>query len=188
MPEADLELMTCVDEEYMSPSISGVCNTCGHGVVLGTSAHNTIPGQAGMLRLKRYSNAHTGLVRSVCMSEEWVVSGSYDSIVKIWNRKTGAFIGDLTGGHTGRVFGIGFDCTKIVSVGEDQVRTIPALQVHVILKNSSSVSASGISRMGSTPHSSSYDTFGLVGYLSFFTHVDRRRRPGGCLCHQLQSL
>lgn len=119
-PEADLELVTCVDEEYMSPSTSGVCKTCGHGVVLGTSAHGIIPGQAGMLRLKRYSNAHTGLVRSVCMNEEWVVSGSYDSIVKIWNRKTGAFIGDLTGGHTGRAFGIGFDCTKVVSVGEDQ--------------------------------------------------------------------
>lgn len=56
------------------------------------------------------------------MNEEWVVSGSYDSVVKIWNRKTGAFIGELTGGHTGRVFGIGFDCTKIVSVGGDQVR------------------------------------------------------------------
>jgi F-box and WD-40 domain protein 1/11 len=56
------------------------------------------------------------------MSEEWVVSGSYDSIVKVWNRKTGAFIGDLTGGHTGRIFGVGFDCTKVVSVGEDQVR------------------------------------------------------------------
>lgn len=56
------------------------------------------------------------------MNEEWVVSGSYDFTVKIWNRKTGAFIGDLTGGHTGRVFGVGFDCTKVVSVGEDQVR------------------------------------------------------------------
>ena len=108
----------------MSPSISGMCNTCGRGVVLGTSTRGTIPGQAGMLRLKRYSNAHTGLVRSVCMNEEWVVSGSYDSIVKIWNRKTGAFIGDLTGGHTGRVFGVGFDCTKVVSVGEDQVRDL----------------------------------------------------------------
>ena len=121
-PEADPELVTCVDEEYMSPSISGMCNTCGRGVVLGTSTRGTLPGQAGMARLKRYSNAHTGLVRSVCMNEEWIVSGSYDSIVKIWNRKTGAFIGDLTGGHTGRVFGVGFDCTKIVSVGEDQVR------------------------------------------------------------------
>jgi WD40 repeat protein len=121
-PEADLELVTCVDEEYMSPSISGVCKTCGHGVVLGANAPGIIPGQAGMLRLKRCLNAHTDLVRSVCMNEEWVVSGSYDSIVKIWNRKTGAFIGDLTGGHTGRVFGIGFDCTKVVSVGEDQVR------------------------------------------------------------------
>ena len=121
-PEADLELVTCVDEEYMSPSTSGVCKTCGHGVVLGTSAQGIIPGQAGILRLKRYSNAHTGLVRSVCMNEEWVVSGSYDSVVKIWNRKTGAFIGDLMGGHTGRIFGIGFDYTKVVSVGEDQVR------------------------------------------------------------------
>lgn len=56
------------------------------------------------------------------MNGEWVVSGSYDSTVKVWNRKTGAFVGDLAGGHIGRVFGIGFDCTKIVSVGEDQVR------------------------------------------------------------------
>lgn len=120
-PEADLEIVTCVDEEYVSPSISGVCSTCGHGVVLGARTRGTIPGQVGMLRLKRYSNAHTGLVRSVCMNEEWVVSGSYDSVVKVWNRKTGAFIGDLTGGHTGRVFGVGFDYTKVVSVGEDQV-------------------------------------------------------------------
>lgn len=156
-PEADLELVTCVDEEYMSPSTSGVCKTCGHGVVLGTSAHGIIPGQAGMLRLKRYSNAHTGLVRSVCMNEEWVVSGSYDSIVKIWNRKTGAFISDLTGGHTGRVFGIGFDCTKVVSVGEDQVCDRSQLLSPAVLKNSSSVFASGISHMESTPHSSNYD-------------------------------
>lgn len=120
-PEADPELVTCVDEEYVSPSISGMCKTCGRGV-LSVGARRTIPGQAGMLRLKRHTNAHTGLVRSVCMNEEWVVSGSYDSTVKVWNRKTGAFIGDLTGGHTGRVFGVGFDCTKIVSVGEDQVR------------------------------------------------------------------
>ena len=121
-PGGDLGLVTCVDEEYMSPAVSGVCKACGNGVVLGTSAPGIIPGQAGMLRLKRYSNSHTGLVRSVCMNEEWVVSGSYDFIVKIWNRKTGAFICDLTGGHTGRVFGVGFDCTKVVSVGEDQVR------------------------------------------------------------------
>lgn len=129
-PETDLELVTCVDEEYMPPSVSGVCKTCGHGVVLGTNTHGTIPGQAGVLRLKRYSNAHTGLVRSVCMNEEWVVSGSYDSVVKIWNRKTGAFVGHLTGGHIGRIFGIGFDCTKIVSVGEDQVRDRSHLTGH----------------------------------------------------------
>ena len=157
-PEADLELVTCVDEEYKSPAISGVCSTCGHGVVLGASARGTIPGQAGMLRLKRYSNAHAGLVRSVCMNEEWVVSGSYDSTVKVWNRKTGAFICDLTGGHTGRIFGVGFDCTKVVSVGEDQVCGRRCLAGACDTYEFPSASVSGISRMASTPHSSNYDT------------------------------
>lgn len=131
-PEEDLELVTCVDEEYVSPSASTMCKSCGHRVVLGSSVQGVISGQFGILRLKRYSNAHTDLVRSVRMNEEWVVSGSYDSAVKIWSRKTGAFIGNLTGGHTGRVFGIGFDHTKVVSVGEDQVRDCPHITSHDI--------------------------------------------------------
>ncbi|EEB86914.1 hypothetical protein MPER_15967, partial [Moniliophthora perniciosa FA553] len=63
---------------------------------------------------------HTDLVRSVAFGEDFVLSGSYDLSIKVWDRKTGALVADLTGGHTGRIFCIGFDCTKIVSCGEDQ--------------------------------------------------------------------
>ncbi|RPD71514.1 WD40 repeat-like protein [Lentinus tigrinus ALCF2SS1-7] len=64
--------------------------------------------------------AHEDLVRSVALNSEVVVSGSYDFTVKVWDRQTGALIADLAGGHTGRIFCVGFDCTKIVSCGEDQ--------------------------------------------------------------------
>ena len=40
---------------------------------------------------------------------------------QVWDRTTGALVADLAGGHTGRIFCIGFDCTKVVSCGEDQV-------------------------------------------------------------------
>jgi len=66
------------------------------------------------------SCTHGDLVRSVALGEEFVVSGSYDLSIKVWDRKTGAMVADLTGGHTARIFCIGFDCTKIVSCGEDQ--------------------------------------------------------------------
>ncbi|KDQ61071.1 hypothetical protein JAAARDRAFT_191189 [Jaapia argillacea MUCL 33604] len=58
---------------------------------------------------------HWGLVRSVALSDEWAVSGSYDLSVKVWNRKTGALVADLTSGHVGRIFCVGFDCTKVSS-------------------------------------------------------------------------
>ncbi|GLB34665.1 putative A Receptor for Ubiquitination Targets [Lyophyllum shimeji] len=63
---------------------------------------------------------HADLVRSVVLGEDFVVSGSYDLSIKVWDRKTGGMIADLTGGHTARIFCIGFDRTKIVSCGEDQ--------------------------------------------------------------------
>ncbi|KAG9101488.1 hypothetical protein FS749_006391 [Ceratobasidium sp. UAMH 11750] len=63
---------------------------------------------------------HKDLVRTVAMNREFVVSGSYDETIKVWDRQTGALLADLTGGHTGRVFGVVFDGTKIVSCGEDQ--------------------------------------------------------------------
>ncbi|KAF8077667.1 F-box/WD repeat-containing protein 11 [Lyophyllum atratum] len=64
---------------------------------------------------------HADLVRSVILGEDFIVSGSYDLSIKVWDRKTGGMIADLTGGHTARIFCIGFDRTKIVSCGEDQV-------------------------------------------------------------------
>ncbi|KAF8679965.1 A Receptor for Ubiquitination Targets [Rhizoctonia solani] len=66
---------------------------------------------------------HKDLVRTVAMNRDFVVSGSYDETIKVWDRRTGALLGDLTGGHTGRVFGVVFDSTKIISCGEDQFRT-----------------------------------------------------------------
>ncbi|KAF8761815.1 A Receptor for Ubiquitination Targets [Rhizoctonia solani] len=56
---------------------------------------------------------HKDLVRTVAMNRDFVVSGSYDETIKVWDRRTGALLGDLTGGHTGRVFGVVFDSTKI---------------------------------------------------------------------------
>ncbi|KAF8592955.1 WD40 repeat-like protein, partial [Ceratobasidium sp. AG-I] len=63
---------------------------------------------------------HKELVRTVAMNNDFVVSGSYDETIKVWDRQTGALLADLTGGHTARVFGVVFDSTKIVSCGEDQ--------------------------------------------------------------------
>jgi len=64
--------------------------------------------------------SHEDLVRSVAMGKDFVVSGSYDFSVKVWDRKTGVLVRDLAGGHTGRIFCVGFNSTKIVSCGEDQ--------------------------------------------------------------------
>ncbi|KZV88306.1 WD40 repeat-like protein [Exidia glandulosa HHB12029] len=64
---------------------------------------------------------HSELVRSVALGDDMCISGSYDGTVKIWDRKSGALIADLTGGHPGRVFCVGFDCTKVVSCGEEQI-------------------------------------------------------------------
>ncbi|KAL1748490.1 WD40-repeat-containing domain protein [Schizophyllum fasciatum] len=63
---------------------------------------------------------HDDLVRSVALGSDFVVSGSYDLTIKVWERTTGALVADLKGGHTGRIFCVAFDPTKIVSCGEDQ--------------------------------------------------------------------
>ena len=47
--------------------------------------------------------------------------GSNLIVVQVWDRQSGALMADLSGRHDGRVFCVGFDCTKIVSCGEDQV-------------------------------------------------------------------
>lgn len=100
---------------------TAVCDACGS---------NTTSGEAAPPPPRR--RAHEDLVRSVALSSELVVSGSYDFTVKVraagcenighakmltllqvWDRQTGALIADLAGGHTGRIFCVGFDCTKV---------------------------------------------------------------------------
>ncbi|KAG5650497.1 hypothetical protein H0H81_012053, partial [Sphagnurus paluster] len=77
-----------------------MCHVCGSDNV-----HPVPPGVQGPC-------VHADLVRSVVLGEDLVVSGSYDLSIKVWNRKTGGLIADLTGGHTARIFCIGFDRTK----------------------------------------------------------------------------
>ncbi|EED80820.1 predicted protein [Postia placenta Mad-698-R] len=89
-----------------------VCETCGNTTRVATAAEN--------VRSPGWPRAHEDLVRSVALSAEFVVSGSYDYTVKVWNRKTGALVADLAGGHNGRIFCVGFDRAKVVSCGEDQ--------------------------------------------------------------------
>ena len=89
---------------------------------------------------------HGDLVRSVALGEDFVLSGSYDLSIKVcweispssgmgifdididsfqvWDRKTGALVADLTGGHTGRIFCIGFDSTKV----RDRFRYTPPVR------------------------------------------------------------
>ncbi|KIK06109.1 hypothetical protein K443DRAFT_90055, partial [Laccaria amethystina LaAM-08-1] len=65
---------------------------------------------------------HGDLVRSVAVGYDFVLSGSYDLSIKarklwsVWDRRTGALVADLTAGHTGRIFCIGLDCTKVGSL------------------------------------------------------------------------
>ncbi|KAJ7685717.1 WD40 repeat-like protein [Mycena polygramma] len=91
---------------------SVVCTACGSTGAVGRGQH------ARGTTAQRC--VHTDLVRSVALGPDFVLSGSYDLTIKVWDRKTGALVADLTGGHSGRIFCIGFDCTKIVSCGEDQ--------------------------------------------------------------------
>ncbi|EIW51804.1 WD40 repeat-like protein [Trametes versicolor FP-101664 SS1] len=95
-----------------------VVSELGRGVVCEACGSNAPAGEGSQPPPRR--RAHEDLVRSVALGSECVVSGSYDFTVKVWDRQTGALVADLAGGHTGRIFCVGFDCTKIVSCGEDQ--------------------------------------------------------------------
>jgi hypothetical protein len=57
--------------------------------------------------------AHSKLVRSVRLTDEFAVSASYDATVKVWDRASGKLVADLAGGHTGRVFAVDIDATKV---------------------------------------------------------------------------
>ncbi|KAJ6526267.1 WD40 repeat-like protein [Mycena vulgaris] len=91
-----------------------VCTACGSSAGAGAGATAHAP------RGTAHRSVHADLVRSVALGPDFVLSGSYDLSIKVWDRTTGALVADLTGGHTGRIFCIGFDATKIVSCGEDQ--------------------------------------------------------------------
>lgn len=45
-----------------------------------------------------------------------------DTFVKVWDRKTGALITNLTGGHTGRIFCVGFDFKKVLLTSSLRLR------------------------------------------------------------------
>ncbi|KAL0067057.1 hypothetical protein AAF712_005841 [Marasmius tenuissimus] len=96
-------------------------NTANRPVMMvGPGGRRFVPGFSGMGSGGGACTMHADLVRSVAFGGDFVLSGSYDLSIKVWDRKTGALVADLTGGHTGRIFSIGFDGTKIVSCGEDQ--------------------------------------------------------------------
>jgi F-box and WD-40 domain protein 1/11 len=89
-----------------------VCRSCGSSNIGSTSVSRADKTDGRCV--------HSDLVRTVALGEDFALSGSYDSSIKVWDRKTGALVADLIGGHTGRIFCIGFDSKKIVSCGEDQ--------------------------------------------------------------------
>lgn len=125
----------CV-EDFASAVAASACGSCGTAVTIHGSSDRVGETASRFRRVTRYASAHGNLVRSVVMGQHWVASGSYDSTVKvrapppppppvprhlqwtdpspqIWNRGTGAFVTELTGGHTGRIFCVGFDGTKV---------------------------------------------------------------------------
>ncbi|KAK4686990.1 hypothetical protein P7C73_g3140, partial [Tremellales sp. Uapishka_1] len=65
------------------------------------------------------NRGHTDLVRSVSLGQLVTTSGCYDSTVKMWDRKTGRMITDLSGYHTGRIFAVVHDRYRVVSSGLD---------------------------------------------------------------------
>ncbi|KAK7019505.1 F-box/WD repeat-containing protein 11 [Favolaschia claudopus] len=78
---------------------SVVCTACG--------AMGGRVGAGGQRAAAQMCTVHSDLVRSVALGPDFVLSGSYDLTIKVWDRKTGALVADLTGGHSGRIFCIG---------------------------------------------------------------------------------
>ncbi|KAF8559752.1 WD40 repeat-like protein [Imleria badia] len=96
-------------ERQDSHALEGEIKTCG-------ACGNRVASMGAVRGPERHSHP----VRSVAVGDEFAVSGSYDCTVKVWDRTTGALVVDLTNGHTGRIFCVAQDSTKIVSCGEDQ--------------------------------------------------------------------
>lgn len=92
-----------------------VCQNCGVSVgVVDPTPNRAISTERP--HRSRQQCAHGDLVRNVALGPDFVVSGSYDFGVKVWDRKSGRLVTDLVGGHIGRIFSVGFDCTKVREV------------------------------------------------------------------------
>jgi WD40 repeat protein len=91
-----------------------VCQNCGVNVGMVDPTPNRVSSERP--HKSRQQCAHTDLVRNVALGVDFVVSGSYDFGVKVWDRKSGRLVTDLVGGHTGRIFSVDFDCTKVGQV------------------------------------------------------------------------
>ncbi|KAJ3916109.1 WD40 repeat-like protein [Lentinula edodes] len=102
-----------------SPEFDNISGLVGQGHDLGSSQLGHLSSSFGTNNVHK-NVLHRDLVRTVAFGDEFVLSGSYDLSIKVWDRRTGALVADLSGGHTGRIFCIGFDGTKVVSCGEDQ--------------------------------------------------------------------
>jgi WD40 repeat protein len=101
------------DEDFNEGNATlAVCQNCGVNVNIVDPTPNSTTSGERVLK-SRQQCAHGDLVRNVTLGADFVVSGSYDYSVKVWDRKTGCLVADLTGGHTGRIFSVGFDCTKV---------------------------------------------------------------------------
>jgi WD40 repeat protein len=123
-----------------------VCTTPPSTVCRGCGGDESSDDTARRMSIKA-AQAHRGLVRSVALGDQYVVSGSYDQTIKVrtsslifiyewhihcpvsqvWDRATGELIADLKGGHSGKICSVGFDCTK-VSVSDTV--TIQAFHVY----------------------------------------------------------
>ncbi|TDL24900.1 WD40 repeat-like protein [Rickenella mellea] len=112
---------TCSEFHNPTPlAAAQICDACGRG---GSNEADS-EGESSRLHRKyrpvnKDDEVHSDLVRSVALGSELAVSGSYDKSVKVWDRESGALLADLKDRHEGRIFCVGFDCTKIVSCGED---------------------------------------------------------------------
>ena len=89
-----------------------VCQNCGVNVGMVDPTPNRATSNERP-HTSRQQCAHGDLVRNVALGADFVVSGSYDYGVKVWDRKSGRLVTDLVGGHIGRIISVCFDCTKV---------------------------------------------------------------------------
>ncbi|KAJ3760820.1 F-box/WD repeat-containing protein 11, partial [Lentinula raphanica] len=152
---------------FLPSQTAVLCQTCGNSglVTLGSSGR---PGNGNVHK----DTLHRDLVRSVAFGDEFVLSGSYDLSIKVWDRRTGALVADLSGGHTGRIFCIGSDCTKVVSCGEDQVCASGLLETKLkLIVSLPSASVYGTLPTELTPVSFTYDVIFYSPSLFVILHL-----------------